>query len=117
MPDKITEARAAVEGCPSSIFTKQDVLAILSRIEEPAAPQHVKVAPDLEKLRDLKKAIARFQRELSHISTHNADVRLSLDGTEIIVESVDLNGQDDLLEKIHVVTGIIDDMLADYTSA
>ena len=117
MPDKITEARAAVEGCPSSIFTKQDVLAILSRIEQTAEPQLFKVAPDLEKLRDLKKAMARFQRQLRNISTHNANVHLSLDGTEIIVESVELHEQDDLLEEIHVVTGLIDDMLADYTSA
>jgi hypothetical protein len=117
MPDKITEARAAVEGCPSSIFTKQDVLAILSRIESPAAPLHVKVAPDFVKLRELKQTIVRFEVEIDQMSTYNTDVSLVLDGHEIIVESVALHGQDDVIKAMNAVTRLIDEMLADFTSA
>lgn len=89
-----SEIKAIVEGSPSSIFTRTDVLALIDKLDERskvAASESVDVS-----IRELFEAIDDVDR----IDTSDCEVELELEGMEIIVSNVHVNGLDDALSEL-----------------
>lgn len=90
-----SEVKSLVEGSPSSIFTRSDVLALIDKIDECAVG-----SSGNDKIKEAIKEMLESIDDISQIDTCDAEVELSLDGMEITVEAVNVHGLDDALSEL-----------------
>jgi len=99
--EAFSNTRLSVENSPSSIFTRDDVLRLLGRLENSvlqAASDNDTF--DSSKLKDAMEQVIRAIDGVDGVDTSDCEVDLSLDRMEITVESVEVNGLDDAISDL-----------------
>ena len=93
---KLTEAKELLNNNISSIYTKQDVLNLLDRLD---------MGSDIDNITELfKKIKEEFSNDLTHVLERivdKDDITLELNGNEIYVDDIEIN------------TSVIEDVLSD----
>ena len=93
---KLTEAKELLNNNISSIYTKQDVLDLLDRLD---------MGSDIENITEIfKKIKEEFSNDLTHVLERivdKDDITLELNGNEIYVDDIEIN------------TSVIEDVLSD----
>ena len=97
---KLTEAKELLNNNISSIYTKQDVLNLLDRLD---------MGSDIDNITELfKKIKEEFSNDLTHVLERivdKDDITLELNGNEIYVDDIEIN------------TSVIEDVLEEVLSA
>ena len=102
---KLTEAKELLNNNISSIYTKQDVLDLLDRLDMESDTEHIREIFEKIKL--------AFSSDLTHVLERivdKDDIRLELNGNEIYVEDIEINT--DVIES--VLSDVLDDLEADF---
>ena len=93
---KLTEAKELLNNNISSIYTKQDVLNLLDRLD---------MGSDIDNITEIfKKIKMEFSSDLTHVLERivdKDDITLELNGNEIYVDDIEIN------------TSVIEDVLSD----
>ena len=93
---KLTEAKELLNNNISSIYTKQDVLSLLDRLDTESSIEHITEI--------FKKIKMEFSSDLTHVLERivdKDDITLELNGNEIYVDDIEIN------------TSVIEDVLSD----
>ena len=93
---KLTEAKELLNNNISSIYTKQDVLDLLDRLDMGSNIEHITEI--------FKKIKEEFSNDLTHVLERivdKDDITLELNGNEIYVDDIEIN------------TSVIEDVLSD----
>jgi hypothetical protein len=100
---KLTEAKELLNNNISSIYTKQDVLGLLDRLD---------LGSDTEHITELfKKIKAEFSSDLTHVLERIVDkdnITLELNGNEIYVDDIEINTD--------VIESVLEDVLDNLES-
>ena len=95
---KLTEAKELLNNNISSIYTKQDVLSLLDRLD---------MGSDMSNVTELfKKIKMEFSSDLTHVMDRivdKDDIRLELSGNEILIDDVEVD--------TNVIEGVLWDVL------
>jgi hypothetical protein len=100
---KLTEAKELLNNNISSIYTKQDVLSLLDRLDMESDTEHITEL--------FKKIKAEFSSDLTHVLERivdKDDVRLELNGNEIYIEDIEINTD--------VIESVLEDVLDNLES-
>jgi hypothetical protein len=100
---KLTEAKELLNNNISSIYTKQDVLDLLDRIDMESNTEHIKELFNnikMEFSHDLIRVIDRI--------VDKDDIRLELSGNEILIDDVEIDTD--------VIVGVLEDVLDNLES-
>jgi len=100
---KLTEAKELLNNNISSIYTKQDVLGLLDRLDMESDTEHIK-----ELFNNIK---MEFSNDLTHVIEQIVDkdnIRLELCGNEIIIDDVEIDTD--------VIVGVLEDVLDNLES-
>ena len=93
---KLTEAKELLNNNISSIYTKQDVLDLLERLDTESSIEYITEI--------FKKIKMEFSSDLTHVLERivdKDDITLELNGNEIYVDDIEIN------------TSVIEDVLSD----
>jgi flagellar biosynthesis component FlhA len=100
---KLTEAKELLNNNISSIYTKQDVLDLLDKLDMESDTEHITEI--------FKKIKAEFSSDLTHVLERivdKDDVRLELNGNEIYIEDIEINTD--------VIESVLEDVLDNLES-
>ena len=102
------DIRRSVNESMSSIFTREDVLRIVDRLEGASGNK-----PNLE---DIKKAVQNVRsciKAVHEIDTSDIDdIELSISGREVCVDSVEIVGLDDAVSDLRSACSDLEDACA-----
>jgi Zn-dependent M32 family carboxypeptidase len=102
---KLTEAKELLNNNISSIYTKQDVLDLLDRLD---------MGSDIDNITEIfKKIKAEFSSDLTHVMDRIVDkdnIRLELCGNEILIDDVEIDT--DVIES--VLEEVLDSLEQDF---
>lgn len=101
-----SDVKSLVEGSPSSIFHRTDVLALIDKIDECAVG-----SSGNDKIKEAIKEILESTDDIRDINTMDTEVELSLDGMEITVESVNVHGLDDAVRRLRNAAKLLRELL------
>jgi len=90
---KLTEAKELLNNNISSIYTKQDVLDLLDKLDMESNTEHITEI--------FKKIKAEFSSDLTHVLERIVDkdnITLELNGNEIYVDDIEINT--DVIESV-----------------
>ena len=102
---KLTEAKELLNNNISSIYTKQDVLGLLDRLDMESDTEHITEI--------FKKIKMEFSSDLTHVLERIVDkdnITLELNGNEIYVDDVEINT--DVIES--VLEEVLDSLEQDF---
>jgi flagellar biosynthesis component FlhA len=102
---KLTEAKELLNNNISSIYTKQDVLDLLDRLDMESDTEHITEL--------FKKIKAEFSSDLTHVLERIVDkdnITLELNGNEIYVDDIEINT--DVIES--VLEEVLDSLEQDF---
>jgi len=100
---KLTEAKELLNNNISSIYTKQDVLDLLDKLDMESNTEHIK-----ELFNNIK---MEFSNDLTHVIEQIVDkdnIRLELCGNEILIDDVEIDTD--------VIVGVLEDVLDNLES-
>ena len=94
------DIRRNVKESMSSIFTREDVLNIIDKLEK---SNHNIGGKDLLDLKTILSDVIEAASNIENIDTSDiADVQLSLNGMEVCVDSVEIAGLDDAIHELRL---------------
>lgn len=90
------DVRRSVKESMSSIFTREDVLRIVDKLEEASGD-----CPDLSDLKSVVDEVLVCISTVNDIDTSDIDdIELSLSGREVCVDSVEIHGLDSAMQDL-----------------
>ena len=102
------ELLAIVEASPSSIFARIDVINLISKLDE-SGPEPAKTEASKEEILDaivnVKDALEAFE----NLDYTDADLELSLNGMEIEIERIEINGADEAIDQVQHALKVLRD--------
>jgi hypothetical protein len=92
-PTNIEEIKTNIECSLSSVYSKDDVLNIITMIESFKTEEDGPIDVDW-----LKEKLIELRGGIDDIDVDESDVEFSIQGREIYVEHITINGKDDVLD-------------------
>ena len=111
MTNVISRMKDNVNESLSSIFTKEDVIKILERIDEQSKEESGSSVMTQEKIEEILDDLRSVLSNVEDIEVDTDDVEFSIEGREIVVDNVEIRGKDELESEVQSLIEKLEEVL------